>query len=115
MTTRIKLALTFAIAMAACGGTNGPSKGSSAKGSDAAAAGQKAGGTAEGDMSMATSDGSSFDDATCDDSDEGVAWCDDDTTIVFCSGGSFYSLDCGSIGGDFCAELDDTVDCYAIQ
>ena len=64
---------------------------------------------------MATSDGASYESVTCDSSEEGVAWCDDDTHIVVCSGGEFWSLDCGAIGGDFCAEVDDTVDCYVIQ
>ncbi len=114
MTKKIGTILV-ACALAACGGASTPTKGSSAKGSDAKGAGQKAGGTAEGDKSMATNDGASYEDVTCDDSEEGVAWCDDDHTIVFCSENIWWSLDCGTVGGDFCAETDGTVDCYAIQ
>ena len=101
----------LAIALAACASnSSGPTKGSSAKG-----AGQKVGGTAHGDTSMATNDGASYESITCDDSEEGVAWCDDDHTIVFCSSGIWWSLDCADVGGDFCAETDDTVDCYSIS
>src|SRR2546422_815278 len=108
-------ALAIAFVIAACGTSKQASKGSNAKGVDAKGAGQKAGSTAVGDKSMAASKGASYEAVTCDASEEGVAWCDDDQTIVFCSGGEFWTLNCGSIGGDFCAELDDTVDCYAVQ
>jgi hypothetical protein len=109
------LNIIFACALAACASNNsGPTKGSSATGSDAKAAGQKTGSTASGDTGMATNDGDTYEGVTCDDTEEGVAWCDSDTTIVFCTGGVWYALDCTSIGGDFCAETDDTVDCYAI-
>jgi hypothetical protein len=112
MNTRM---IAIALALAACGTSNTPSKGSSAKGADAKGAGQKTGSTATSDKSMASSDGASYESVTCDDTEEGVAWCDDDTHVVFCSGGAWYSLDCSAIGGDFCAESDDTVDCYVIQ
>ena len=115
MTTRSILFTAF-VALAACStSSNKPSKGSSAKGADAKGAGQKTGGTAAADKSMASDRGVSYETVTCDASEEGVAWCDDDHTIIFCSGGSFWALDCGAIGGDFCAEVDDTVDCYAIE
>ena len=107
--------ISIMIALAACGTSSSPTKNSSAKGSGAKAAGQKAGGTAEGNKSTATSNGTEYEDVACDDTMEGVAWCDSDTTVIFCTGGSWYSLDCSAIGGDFCAELDDTVDCYAIE
>lgn len=105
--------IALACALAACA-SNSPTKGSGAKGADAKGAGQMVGSTASGDTSMATNDGASYEDVTCDDSEEGVAWCDDDQTIVFCSNNIWYALDCGSIGGDFCAETNDTVDCYSI-
>ena len=112
----IKISAMFiACALFACTSSSGPTKGSASKGADAKGAGQKAGSTAQGDKSMATSNGASYEDVTCDDTEEGVAWCDDDHTIVFCSGNVWYALDCGAVGGDFCAETDDTVDCYAIQ
>jgi hypothetical protein len=107
--------ILIALVLAACGTSSQPTKNSSAKGSGAKAAGQKAGGTAESNKSMATSDGAEYEDVTCDDSEEGVAWCDSDTTVIFCTGGTWYALDCSAVGGDFCAELDDTVDCYAIE
>ena len=108
------LLFTALIALAACASNNsGPSKGSSAKGSGAKDAGQKTGTTATADKSMASQKGASYETVTCDDSFEGVAWCDDDQTIIFCSAGIWWSLDCGAIGGDFCAETDTTVDCYA--
>jgi hypothetical protein len=107
--------LSIAAALAAACNNNKPSKGSSAKGSDAKGAGQKLGGTAKNDQNDATDQGDTYESVTCDDSEEGVAWCDDDSTIAFCSGGTWFTLDCGSIGGDFCAEQDDTVDCYVVQ
>ena len=114
---KLDILFTAAIALAACASNNNssPMKGSSAKGADAKSAGQKAGSTATADKSMATQKGASYETVTCDDSEEGVAWCDDDQTIIFCSGGIFWALDCGAIGGDFCAETSDTVDCFQIQ
>ena len=35
------------------------------------------------------------------------------TTIIFCSGGEWWALDCQGIGGDFCGDDGETVDCYA--
>jgi hypothetical protein len=107
--------IMFALALVACGSSGQATKGSGAKGSGAKDAGQKAGGTAEGDKGMASSDGSEYEGVTCDETFEGVAWCDSDTTIVFCTGGTWWALDCSAVGGDVCAELDDTVDCYQVQ
>ena len=109
------IGIMFVCALAACTSSSGPTKGSGSKGADAKGAGQKAGSTAQGDKSMATSNGETYEGVTCDGSEEGVAWCDDDHTIVFCSGNVWYALDCAAAGGDFCAETDDTVDCYAIE
>jgi len=112
--------LAFAIpattGLAACGSSNsgsGMTKGGGAQGSAAQDAMQTVGSTASSDTTDATDDGASYESVTCDDSAEGVAWCDSDTEIVFCSGGSFYSLDCTSISGDFCGNDGTTIDCYA--
>lgn len=112
----IRTFLVTALALAACASNSSkPTKGSTATGSAAKDAGQKAGSTAENDKSMATDDGATYENVTCDSSFEGVAWCDSDTSIVFCAGGEWWSLDCGAIGGDFCAESESTVDCYALN
>jgi hypothetical protein len=51
---------------------------------------------------------------TCDDSDEGTAWCADDSHAVFCDGGHWYSLSCGDVlEGSNCEEAEDisAIDC----
>jgi hypothetical protein len=90
-------------------------KGSAAKGSAAKASGQKGGGTATADKDKASSQGADYEGTTCAADTDGLAWCDSDTTIVFCSDNAFYTLDCSSVGGDVCAEDPDTksVDCYS--
>lgn len=100
----------------ACGSGGGKSKGGGSKGTGAQSSGQKAGGNAEGGKSMGTQEGETYEGVTCDSSTEGLAWCDSDTEVAFCSDGAWWLLDCShpDIGGDFCAEADDgTVDCYA--
>jgi hypothetical protein len=89
-------------------------KGSTASGaSGSKSAGQKTGSSLTSNKGQATDKGTDLDGATCDDSLEGTAWCGDDTTAIFCSGGHWYALDCSSIGGAVCAEtIDaDTVEC----
>jgi hypothetical protein len=116
--TSAALLFTAAVALAACSNSssgNKPTKGSSQTGSAARTAGQKTGGTAQGNESMATNDGVTYQELTCDDSFDGVAWCNDDQTIVFCSAGTWWALDCAQIGGDACGEDAETVDCYAFQ
>jgi hypothetical protein len=90
-------------------------KGSASKGSAAKTSGQKSGGTAAADKSKATTQGADYEGVTCAADTDGLAWCDSDTSIVFCSDNVFYTLDCASVGGDLCAEDPDTksVDCYA--
>jgi hypothetical protein len=104
------------LALFACGSSGGKSKGGGSKGTDAMSSGQKAGGNASGDKSNGTSEGETYDGVTCDASTDGLAWCDSETEIAFCSDGEWWLLDCShpDIGGDFCAEDDGgTVDCYA--
>ncbi len=43
---------------------------------------------------------------------EGIAWCDDDVEIAFCSRGAWWVLDCSAVA-DFCGHDGLTVDCYA--
>jgi hypothetical protein len=100
-------------ALEGCKGSSSKVKGGGARGADAQSAGQKVGGTASGDTSMAMDNGASYEEVTCDSSDDGVGWCDSDTNLVFCSSGHFYLLDCSQIGGDFCGEDGTTIDCYA--
>ena len=57
--------------------------------------------------------GASYEDVTCDSSTEGLAWCDSDTEIAFCASGTWWLLDCSGVGGDFCGDDGETVDCYA--
>lgn len=102
------------VAVTACGGDE-KSKGGGARGSAATGSGQQAGGNAASGRSNGSNMGSTYLGVTCDASTEGLAWCDSDTDLAFCTGGDWYLLDCShaAIGGDFCAEDDDTVDCYA--
>jgi hypothetical protein len=90
-------------------------KGSAAKGSAAKGSGQKGGATATGDKSKGQPQGADYEDVTCNGDTDGLAWCDSDTSIVFCSDNVFYTLDCSSVGGDVCAEDPDSksVDCYS--
>lgn len=53
-------------------------------------------------------------DLVCDAESDGVAFCDDDTNLVFCAEGEWWSLDCPAIeDGAFCGEDADSllVDC----
>jgi hypothetical protein len=109
----ILVAASAVATLEGCSSSSSKAKGGGAKGAAAQMAGQTAGGTATGAMSSATDDGATYEQVTCDASDEDVAWCDSDTALVFCSGGHFYSLDCTTISGDFCGEDGTTIDCYA--
>jgi hypothetical protein len=112
--TKTTLILVIAAAFAACGGGS-KTKGGGAKGSAAKDAGQKGGNNVKMDKSMGTQMGETYEGVTCDSSTEGLAWCDDDVNIAFCSGGAWWLLDCSqpAIGGDFCGDDGSTVDCYA--
>jgi hypothetical protein len=88
-------------------------KGGGAKAASAKGAGQKTGPTASGATGQAENKGPEYEGVTCGAEEEGVAWCDADATIVYCSDGAFRVLDCASVGGDVCAEDPDTqqIDC----
>jgi hypothetical protein len=118
------LVASLTISLAACGGasnTGGSSpsakaqKGAGQKGTAAKDSGQKVGGHAGHDRSKGQDKGATYEDLACDDSLEGLAWCDSDTELAFCSSGQWWVLDCShpDIDGDFCAESGSTVDCYA--
>ena len=108
----LALALPIAAVASGCSSSSKLQKGGGAKGAAAQSANQKVGGTATGDLSAATDNGATYEEVTCDDSDDGLGWCDSDTEVVFCSGGHFYVLDCSSVDGDFCGEDGSTIDCY---
>ena len=91
-------------------------KGGGAKGPAAVQTKQKPGATASGAKASGVSKGTDLEGSTCNAETEGVAWCDSDTAVVLCSGGTWYAVDCAAIGGDVCATDIDTatVDCYAV-
>jgi hypothetical protein len=109
------LAAMAALVMACGGGGNKATKGGGSKGSAAVSSGQKGGGNVTKDKSMGTDQGATYDGVTCDGTTEGLAWCDSDSEIAFCSGGQWWILDCTSpsIDGDFCGDDGETVDCYS--
>jgi hypothetical protein len=105
------------------GGTDGgtssggaaPTRAGGDKGAAAKTSNQKSGGRAAGAQSQATDRGTEVDGILCDVTTEGLAWCDSDTTIVFCAGGDWYELNCSAIEADaFCGlELPERiVDCF---
>ena len=111
-----KMFVMVAIASAAaCGGGGKAQKGGGAKGSAAKDSGQKGGGNVSMDKSKGSQQGETYEGVTCDASTEGLAWCDSETEIAFCSDGVWWLLDCShpDIGGDFCGDDGTTVDCYA--
>lgn len=91
-------------------------KGGGAKGAGAAQAKQKPGAKASGAKASGVAKGADLEGSTCNAETEGVAWCDSDTTVVLCSGGTWYAVDCAAMGGDVCAtDLDtEVVDCVTV-
>jgi hypothetical protein len=89
-------------------------KGGGAKSASAAkSSSQKTGSAAKGATQSATPTGSDSGGVTCDSSLEGVGFCSSDSSVVFCSGGSWYELDCNDVAeGAFCFEDGDTIDCF---
>ena len=70
---------------------------------------------AEDYVSLAVGYGDEYDGLICDAYSEGEAFCADEVTFVYCSGGEWWELDCVyDVGADFCGEhdSDNTVDCY---
>lgn len=55
------------------------------------------------------------DDVACEAANEGLAFCDSDTNLVFCMGGGWWELDCGkAVAGSLCGYDAETfeVDCW---
>jgi hypothetical protein len=99
------------------GGSAKPSKGGGEKGADAASAGQQSGGNASAAKDSAAAQGQESEGVVCDASLEGVGWCADDANILFCSGDTWWLLDCTTVEADaFCGyDLEEEiVDCYVI-
>lgn len=113
ITKSLAVLSVLALLAPACSSKSGKTKGGGEKGAAAATANQKAGGTAKGDQSKADDKGVTYEEVTCDDSHDGLGWCDSETEIIFCAAGHFYALDCSTIGGDFCGDDGATIDCYA--
>jgi hypothetical protein len=103
--------ILLASALVACSSTDGtPKRGSIATGTGAVEAGQTVGTNARGNRD-ASFGGDILDGVVCDWTTEGIAWCDDDYTIAYCSDSTWWLLDCSAYG-EYCAEFDDgTVDC----
>ena len=108
---RFALTLCLAVAVPAtfavgCGGKASFTKGGSTK--------DKTGGTASANSSMATMEGSTYMSQTCDGTAEGQGFCADTSTIIFCSGGNWYSLDCSQLSStpDCGEDSNGDVDCY---
>lgn len=99
-------------------GATSKKKGGGSKGASAASsAGQKGGSNATSAQDSATSQGPESDGLVCDGTTEGVGWCSDDASIVFCSDESWWLLDCTQYDPEaFCAYDDDLniVDCYVL-
>ncbi len=107
----IRSALFVLVCATACGSSNPPTPGSSSTGSGAIESGQTAGDTARSSRDS-IADGDVYEGVTCDLSTDGLAWCDDDYTVAYCSDYTWWLVDCSAIG-DVCAEFDDgTVDCW---
>lgn len=108
LTAMVLAALLFT----GCGGNK--KKGSTAKSAgDAKAMSQKTGSEATGHKSEAMSSGATSGGVTCDAGLEGVGFCATDAQIVFCSGGTWWVLDCAALDA-FCGEdeANGTIDCY---
>jgi hypothetical protein len=110
-----------ATAKGASTGTTGKQKGAGAHSPTAAkTAGEKttSSSKAVNDTAKAADKGASIPDTggdvACDADHELEAFCADDTNLVFCTGGHWYSLDCSAAEGGSCGEdvSASTVDCY---
>lgn len=112
--TRLALrTLLLATVLAACTSSDGtPKRGSSHSGSGAVESGQTAGDTALGNRDVSYGTGDIYEGLVCDWTTEGIAWCDDDFTIAYCSDSTWWLFDCSTLG-EYCSQFDDgTIDCY---
>ena len=112
--TRIALcSLVLGGVLAACNDSQVTTrtKGSTSRGSAAQDAGQQVGSTARRSSSRSSYDGDVYEGVVCDAYAEGLAWCDDDYTLAYCSAGTWWLVDCWDVGEDYCVEDAFTVDC----
>ena len=95
----MKNVMMMALVVLAVGcGKPAPAKGSGAKSTSAAKdSGQKASAQVKNGTSKAQSSGATKDGVTCDASLEGVGFCGSDTTVVFCTQGQWWALECTAI------------------
>ncbi|HZO17183.1 MAG TPA: hypothetical protein VFB62_28090 [Polyangiaceae bacterium] len=90
-------------------------KGGGRKGSEAAEEGQKSGSNATSHQDQAQEQGNEVDEIVCDAENEGVGWCDDDVSVVFCASETWWRLDCTALDpASYCDYDDDdnVVDCF---
>ncbi len=109
------LVLAAPSVMIGCGAKSAKTKGGGVKGAVALSDGQLVG-AAKGNESKGKDLGATYEQVTCDDSAQGIGWCDDDGTIIFCDGGHVWAVECADVDGGFCGEDIDlnTVDCYVL-
>ncbi len=89
-------------------------KGATAKGSAAKSEGLQNGSVSAAARDKAKDQGASVEKLLCDAVTEGLGWCDSDTAVVFCTGGTWYKLDCAGAGLGVCATDDSKiVDCVS--
>lgn len=69
------------------------------------------GGKAKQMMNQGTNQGSEQNGEVCGPDLEGAAFCADDYSIVLCSDGDWWLIDCGEFGM-YCADDGEYVDCY---
>jgi hypothetical protein len=103
--------MTFAFALAACQ-VSQPTTARTPRGSAAQAAGQRAGSVSRSSRRFANDFGDIYEGVECDALTEGLAWCDDDVTIAYCSVDTWWLLDCTDAGYGYCGDDGYTVDCY---
>ena len=101
------------LALPAC--KSGAQKAGGTTGSTAKSKGQQGGAQATGSRDQASDQGAERDGLVCDESSDGVGWCESDSEVVFCAEGSWWLLDCAVVEeGAYCGYDDaaNEVDCY---
>ena len=104
----MKKIVIAALALAACQDPT-PVKTRTARGQEATSS---VGDRSRGSERIATAFGDLYEGVFCNDTTEGIGWCDDDVTLAYCSLGTWWLLDCTDVGGDYCNDDGITVDCY---
>lgn len=99
-------------------GAKKPAKGGGEKGQGASASGQKGGSTATANTGSAQDQGAEAEGLACDASIDGLGWCADESTVLFCSANTWWLLSCPAIEPEaFCGyDVDlNVVDCFVID